>query len=144
MQKRMKLLKNQKGMTLVELLAVLVIIGIIAAIAVPMIGNVIQNSKERAVLSDASSIISGAQLAYANDEGDEDTASDGITYKKSTLEKYVEGIELGSNDEVVYVNSTWKIKYKKLIELKDKLGEDKFETGDYMTSDQLNKLLKKE
>ncbi len=33
------LLKNQKGLTLVELLAVIVILGIIAAIAVPSIGE---------------------------------------------------------------------------------------------------------
>ena len=34
-----KRLKNEKGLTLVELLAVIVILGIIAAIAVPSIGG---------------------------------------------------------------------------------------------------------
>lgn len=38
MEKIKKLLKNQKGFTLVELLAVIVILGIIAAIAIPSIG----------------------------------------------------------------------------------------------------------
>ena len=38
-------LTNQKGLTLIELLAVIVILGIIAAIAIPSIGNIIQNSK---------------------------------------------------------------------------------------------------
>ena len=38
-------LKNQKGLTLIELLAVIVILGIIAAIAIPSIGNIIQNTK---------------------------------------------------------------------------------------------------
>lgn len=36
--KNKKLLKNEKGLTLVELLAVIVILAIIAAIAVPAIG----------------------------------------------------------------------------------------------------------
>ncbi|SDN82955.1 prepilin-type N-terminal cleavage/methylation domain-containing protein [Paenibacillus sp. yr247] len=48
MNTRFKLLKNQKGLTLVELLAVIVILGVIAAIAVPAIGGVISNSKKNA------------------------------------------------------------------------------------------------
>ena len=42
-----KRLKNEKGLTLVELLAVIVILGIIAAIAVPSIGNIIDNSRDK-------------------------------------------------------------------------------------------------
>ena len=40
-----KRLNNEKGLTLVELLAVIVILGIIAAIAIPSIGNIIENSE---------------------------------------------------------------------------------------------------
>ena len=39
---------NQKGMTLIELLAVLIILGIILAIAVPSISNFVNRSKELA------------------------------------------------------------------------------------------------
>jgi len=39
-----KTLKNKKGLTLIELIAVLVILGIIAAIAIPTIGNTISNN----------------------------------------------------------------------------------------------------
>ena len=46
-----KQLNNEKGLTLIELLAVIVILAIIAAIAVPAIGNIINNSKDKAVLS---------------------------------------------------------------------------------------------
>jgi type IV pilus assembly protein PilA len=45
LSKKMKFAKNQKGLTLVELLAVIVILGVIAAIAVPTIGGVISKSK---------------------------------------------------------------------------------------------------
>lgn len=41
----MKYFRNERGLTLVELLAVIVILGIIAAIAVPAVGNIIEKSK---------------------------------------------------------------------------------------------------
>ena len=40
--------RNEKGLTLIELLAVLVIVGIIAAIAIPAIGGTITKSKTNA------------------------------------------------------------------------------------------------
>ncbi|WP_218638959.1 prepilin-type N-terminal cleavage/methylation domain-containing protein [Paenibacillus sp. FSL H8-0548] len=44
----MALKRNEKGLTLIELLAVLVIVGIIAAIAIPAIGGTIEKSKTKA------------------------------------------------------------------------------------------------
>ncbi|WP_210366743.1 type II secretion system protein [Bacillus sp. REN3] len=58
---------NQRGFTLVELLAVIVILGIIAAIAVPSIGKIIDNSKDDAALQDAIQIINAAKLAHTAD-----------------------------------------------------------------------------
>ncbi|MBF4500831.1 prepilin-type N-terminal cleavage/methylation domain-containing protein [Savagea sp. SN6] len=65
MKKRMK---NEKGLTLIELLAVIVILAVIAAIAIPAIGNIITNSKYNAVKSDALNILNAAQL-HKMDEG---------------------------------------------------------------------------
>ena len=57
-------LKNQKGLTLIELLAVIVILAIIAAIAIPAIGNIIENSRYSAVKSDAVNVLSAANIYY--------------------------------------------------------------------------------
>lgn len=61
-----KKLKNEKGMTLIELLAVIVIIAIIAAIAIPAIGNIIENSRVGGAKSDALNAISAAELFLAD------------------------------------------------------------------------------
>ncbi len=58
-------LKNEKGLTLIELLAVIVILGIIAAIAIPSIGGIIQKSKEDAVKADAIQVLNSAKLYVA-------------------------------------------------------------------------------
>lgn len=58
-----KRIKNEKGLTLIELLAVVVILAIVAAIAVPAIGNIINTQRDKAVLADISSVISAAKIA---------------------------------------------------------------------------------
>lgn len=54
--------ENQKGFTLIELLAVIVILGIIAVIAIPMIGGIINNTKEDADAATARQIYDAARL----------------------------------------------------------------------------------
>ncbi|MGG0644517.1 prepilin-type N-terminal cleavage/methylation domain-containing protein [Sporosarcina gallistercoris] len=82
-----KKLKNEKGLTLVELLAVIVILGIIAAIAIPSIGSIIENSRIKAVKADAQTVLSAANIYFA--EGN--TGNDGNAGVVSvTLVKLVE------------------------------------------------------
>ncbi|KOF11788.1 Tfp assembly type protein [Planococcus glaciei] len=64
-----KKLKDQKGMTLIELLAVIVIIAIIAAIAIPAIGNIIENSRYSAVKADAQNVLAAANIYYTENPG---------------------------------------------------------------------------
>lgn len=58
--------KDQRGLTLVELLAVVVILAIVGAIAFVAIGNVIENSKKDAHVANAQQLISAAKLYEAS------------------------------------------------------------------------------
>lgn len=82
-----KVLKNQRGLTLIELLAVIVILGIIAAIAVPAIGNVIDKTKDKAIVSEAIQIINGAKIAKVETPGKE-------SFTQAELEGYVDNVDL--------------------------------------------------
>lgn len=59
-------MKDRKGFTLVELLAVLAILAVIVVIAVPIIGNVINDSKLSSAQSSANGLISAAEVLYGN------------------------------------------------------------------------------
>ena len=57
--------KNQKGFTLVELMTVVVIIGILVAIAIPIMSNVTKAAAQRAHDSNLRTIDGAVQMYYA-------------------------------------------------------------------------------
>ncbi|MEB8417849.1 pilus assembly FimT family protein [Enterococcus casseliflavus] len=64
-----KLMKDETGLSLVELLAVVVIIAILSGIGVIAIGNIIQNAREDAAISDVQTAYSAAVLHQSTSEG---------------------------------------------------------------------------
>jgi prepilin-type N-terminal cleavage/methylation domain-containing protein len=85
-EKCLKLMKGQEGMTLIELIAVIVILGVIAAIAVPIIGNQIEKSRENSALQNLQ-IVQNALERYAGDHNGQYPASD----LKTNLASYING-----------------------------------------------------
>jgi len=89
--------KKQKGMTLVELLAVIVILGIVAAIGTIAIGNIIENSREEAKVRTVEMIEEAAKMYYL-DNADNDSATWGTNvdisdyYDGDSLDDYTVGI----------------------------------------------------
>lgn len=65
-----RLKKDQRGLTLVELLAVVVILAIVSAIAFVVIGKVIENSKKDAHIGNAQQVISAVKIAEASGDVD--------------------------------------------------------------------------
>jgi prepilin-type N-terminal cleavage/methylation domain-containing protein len=78
--------RNQKGFTLIELLIVVVIIGILAAIAIPKFANTKEKAYVASMKSDLRNLIT-AQEAYFSDNNSSyaaGTANLGTNYKASS------------------------------------------------------------
>lgn len=79
-------MKNKKGFTLVELLAVIVILGVLLMIAVPAVQNVIKKTKNNATQKQAELFIDAAKkMAIINE-----ATSDMVIYKLSDLDSSVD------------------------------------------------------
>ena len=82
----MKIL-TQKAMTLFELLAVIVILGIVAAIGFPTVSKIIDNSRKDAFIADITNFVAAAKteaLTYGEDTTEDkkfeyDVATDKVT-----------------------------------------------------------------
>lgn len=65
----MKILKTKKGFTLIELMIVVAIIGILAAIAIPQFANLVSKSQEGRTKANLGTIRSALSIYYGDLEG---------------------------------------------------------------------------
>jgi type IV pilus assembly protein PilA len=111
-----KQLNNEKGLTLIELLAVIVILAIIAAIAIPAIGNIITNSKYNAVKADALNVLNAAQMYYLDSKTTASTETvavpDTVTVEALKTAKYLESSGAIPEDAVVSKETPHKLTTK--------------------------------
>ena len=97
---------NKKGYTLMEVLAVIVILGIVATITTALIGNLIQDAKKNAFRESVFS----AMRAYQNEESKghfEDLGEVNITELPISNNPIKSGkVKRNVNNEIVVINAT--------------------------------------
>ena len=90
--------KNEKGLSLIELLAVIVILAIISAIAIPAIGNILDNSRYNAVKADGIHVLKAAKKYFI-----EEPTQTKVTVETLLDEKYLDSAGMIPVNEYSYV-----------------------------------------
>ncbi|MCI9977921.1 prepilin-type N-terminal cleavage/methylation domain-containing protein [Clostridioides difficile] len=136
----MKLRKNKKGFTLVELLVVIAIIGILAVVAVPALFSNINKAKVASVESDYSSVKSAA-LSYYSDENKLPADASKLDVFESYMESIPTKADIGGSYELTVTGNKLALKIDDVTLTKaqmDKLisdiGEDKIFTDSKLTT----------
>ena len=108
MRKKIEELRNrEEGFTLVELLAVIVILGIIVAIAIPAIGKVIQTAQTDADKQEIALVEDAARLYFTTSDN---AALTEVTVGDLKTKGYLEKAEDLNDDAKVLKDGTGKVK----------------------------------
>lgn len=92
----MKKIFNSRGVTLVELLSVIVILGIIAAIAIPYISNLVENSRIKTEKTNAIMLIKMADL-YFVENPHHDLSANSVSVETLIKKGYLQDFNLVNN-----------------------------------------------
>ena len=145
---------NQKAFTMVELLAMLVVIGVLMAIAVPNIAGIIKNNRESIGIEDVNKMVGTAKqkfqtkkvkyptekdecviltLKYLDDSGDYSAGPNGGVYDKDHTYIVVRKAQKTDPPDITY-------EYKYYVRIVEKKGDKIYQT-DIQEYDNLDKLL---
>jgi len=80
--------RDRRGFTLIELVVVITILGVLVAIAVPMVGGYVDNAKKKAAKTDAKNIQT-AMVLYASKQGYYPSAIGSYEALRDVLDEYV-------------------------------------------------------
>lgn len=98
------MLRSQKGFTIIELVVVIVILGILAAVAFPKFQDLSGDAKLAVVNGAAAALKSAAVISYAKNQGTKQTLANIV------LQVSAENVTLGGGDcsaaTVVYTTDT--------------------------------------
>lgn len=96
--KQKTIIKNEKGFTLIEIIAVLVIMGILAAVAIPKFFDLQAKAKEKAVYTAFAELKTRVNQRFARELLEGATAGDNLDYSATAV-----GTDLGTDFQVI----TW-------------------------------------
>lgn len=106
-------MKNNKGFTLVETIAVIIILGIVLSIAVPSITNVVKSTNKNRMISDAETFISEVKEYVESDTIGNTPSNNKYTLEdikgKTKLSKSPYGVEYKEDSYVQIVNNVYTV-----------------------------------